>query len=81
MHTKAEAGLASFKTKSTHEDTIAADNHAPDLDTGNADSTVDSEKDKIYADWGVLDHSEFLGDLKMLIHDLASESLESEHQH
>lgn len=75
-HTKVEAGLASFKTKSTHEDTIAADNHAPDLDTGNADSTVDSEKDKIYADWGVLDHSEFLGDLKMLIHDLASESLE-----
>ena len=81
VHTKVEAGLASFKNKSTHEDTIAVDNHAPDLDMENAESTVDSEKDKIYADWSVLDHSEFLGDLKMLIHDLASESLENEHQH
>ena len=59
-----------------HTDADATDHRSDDLQPENTQSSINSNEEQIYAQWGMLDHTDFLSDLQILIERLASESLE-----
>ena len=76
LHSQAESHHTSFKNMSAHTDADATDHHSDDLKPENTESSIDSNEERIYAQWAILDHTDFLSDLQILIEQLSSESLE-----
>ena len=81
LYDQAWTDAENSKVKSQPAASIEADDHASESDSASVDSTVDStvesERDQVYANWESLDHSNFLQDLEMLIHELAVDSLDT----
>ena len=76
LHSQTESHHTSFKTRSTHTDADAADHHSDDMNSEDTESSIDSNEEKIFGQWAILNHTDFLSDLQILIEQLASESLE-----
>ena len=77
--------IADFKEIMSGEEPVAylfKDPHVVDFNQfsyskeENNQSSINSNEEQIYAQWGMLDHTDFLSDLQILIERLASESLE-----
>ena len=75
LHSQVESHHTGFQTTSAHTDADATDHHSDDLQPENTQSSINSNEEQIYAQWGMLDHTDFLSDLQILIERLASESL------
>ena len=76
LHSQAESQHTGFQTMCAHTDADATDHRSDDLQPENTQSSINSNEEQIYAQWGMLDHTDFLSDLQILIERLASESLE-----